>query len=92
MDTPKVITIAMPEYTLDRELDYEALGSRLDRLILDRGYSVRIDIMMVYSASALLPAVQVANNRPSAAPYAKYLYRFRPDVPHKGLQGIVVIE
>lgn len=59
---------------------------------LDRGYSVRVDIIMIYTAAALLPAVQVANEKPSAARYAKYLYRFRPGAERKGLQGVIIID
>ena len=182
---PKLLSVSMPEYDLSRTLDYERLGSMLDRLLLanfpdgdyversigsqdhpgksvaqlvdlirehgtdlydgsrrsiftedfsdysydihatpfsirdgqiefepdgfasyfaetlydfhhnaklDRGYSVRVDIIMIYAAAALLPAVQVANTKPSAARYAKYLYRFDLAQPGKGLVGLIVIE
>ncbi len=59
---------------------------------LDRGYSVRINMILFYDRSTLLPPIQITNEKPWSIPFARYLFRFRPDVPNKGLVGVLIIE
>ena len=60
---------------------------------VDRGYPLRIDLLLVYDQSQLVPAQKVDRDKPSARPRLEsYLFRFRwPERKKEALLGLVKI-
>lgn len=61
------------------------------RAPIDRGYAVRVDLVLVYRADALLPARQVAAEKPWSAPYARFCHRFADPDGDRGLCALLVL-
>lgn len=57
----------------------------------DRGYSVRIQLSMIYDKEKLLPALKHGECKERIVRYSKYLYRFKDNEPLKSLIAIIKI-
>jgi len=81
----------------DGKLVGESFGEDIRRFyentLLDRGYRLRIDLLVLYDPSQLVRAEKVDNDRPSVAPHLEeYLWRFRnPGDKAGAVVGIVKI-
>lgn len=60
---------------------------------IDRGYPLRIDLLIIYDRNGLVQADKVDRSRPSIDPrLEKYLFRFRdPEHKNRALLGIIKI-
>lgn len=59
--------------------------------LIDRGYSVKIGISMIYDKAHLLPPKQVKQCDENIVRYSKYLYRFKDHKPLNALKAIIKI-
>jgi hypothetical protein len=64
-----------------------------ENVLLDRGYRLRIDIILLYDPKQMIQAEKVDNTKPGTQPdLEQYLWRFRdPDHKPKALLGIIKI-
>ncbi len=64
-----------------------------ENTLLDRGYRVRIDLLMLYDPEQMVRAEKVDMDKPSVAPHLEeYLWRFKnPDNKPQALVGIIKI-
>lgn len=59
--------------------------------LIDRGYSVRIGLSMIYEKRYLLPPLEVKKCGEAIQKYSKYLFRFKDNHPLQALTAIVQI-
>ncbi|MDP2599087.1 MAG: hypothetical protein Q8P49_04630 [Candidatus Liptonbacteria bacterium] len=71
----------------------EDVGRFYENAILDRGYRLRIDLLVLYDPNRLVRAEKIDKNKPSVDPrLEEYLWRFKsPEHKEKALMGIVKI-
>lgn len=64
-----------------------------ENTLLDRGYRLRIDLIVLYDPSQLVKAKKIDNTRPSIQPHLEeYLWRFKDqNNKQKAVKGIIVI-
>jgi len=64
-----------------------------ENTLLDRGYRLRIDLLVIYDLHALVPATKIETDKPGVDPrLEKYLFRFKdPDHKADALCGIITI-
>lgn len=71
----------------------EGLKDSYEGALLDRGYSLRLDILLIYDLNQLIQAQKVDETKPSVAPHLEpLLFRFKnPEQKRRALLGIVKI-
>jgi hypothetical protein len=64
-----------------------------ENTLIDRGYRLRIDLLVLYDPAQLTRAEKVDNSKPSLAPHLEeYLWKFKdPDYKPKSVAGIIKI-
>lgn len=59
--------------------------------LIDRGYSVKIGISLIYEKDHLLPPIQIKECEENIVKYSKYLFRFKDNKPLNALKAIIKI-
>jgi hypothetical protein len=65
-----------------------------ENALIDRGYSIRIDLLLVYDISQLVQAEKIDQDKPSIeSRFEKYLFRFKdPSKKAQALLGVIKIK
>lgn len=71
----------------------EAIRRFYENTLIDRGYRLRIDLLVLYDPNQMLQAEKVDESRPGVAPHLEqYLWRFKdPKRKERALVGIIKI-
>ncbi len=64
-----------------------------ENTLIDRGYRLRIDLLVLYDPNQLIKAEKVDSDKPSVAPHLEeYLWKFKtPEQKQRAIAGIVKI-